>query len=353
MFKSRLSAWGFSKNSRDREYQICARLNKIRKQSGKPDSLFFINGNKRSLRDLRKYIKGRKMTEDEFLALAEQHVSDEQLNEEQNVRAVTPSPDAETTEGADEFQPSPPLRAKSDTPMFDAYSLEEATHGTFSSRMKLNIPHEERFFSQNAATKTPVSHHAGLPTTPQSSHSSSNGMAYLQQPSPRRRRRSSSCQYFDQRDVDIMAYHTVYSNSLPSTYGLDNLDAFRLLNPTYSSDSDMSDYNIICPKCHELVSTHFRSLSRFNDTSGASNYIPSPSSSQSMASPRSPGTGISSGPRSLFNPSPDLPTSAPALSIPSSSKEHDHSWKFVSWCYLACIQLSHHDSNPIVSLTFS
>jgi hypothetical protein len=94
MFKSRLSAWGFSKNSRDREYQICARLHQIRKECGKSESLFMINGNKRSLRDLRKYIKGRKMSEECFLALAEQNVTDEQLAEQHNTRAVTPPSDS-------------------------------------------------------------------------------------------------------------------------------------------------------------------------------------------------------------------------------------------------------------------
>ncbi len=370
MFKSRLSTWGFSKNSRDREYQICARLHKIRRLNGKPDSQFIINGNRRSLRDLRKYIKGRKMTEEAFIALAEESVPNDQLND-RNVRAITPPLESVTPKELDVDAPRHSAKTENTLPPKLEKAKEDAL-STFdaSNYMRHDMPHDNNSFSsQNESRRTPCPPPVGRPTSSQSAYSSSNSMAFSYQHSPRRRRRSSNCQYFDQHDVDMMAYQTVHCNSLAGTYGKDNLDAFKLLNRSYSSDSNMSDYNIICPKCHELVSAHFRSLSRFNDTSGSSNYYPSPSSSQSMASPppltvgpttNSHGstpstygaTPSANGPRSLFHPSPDIPTSAPALFIPTSSKEHDHSWKWVSRCYLACIQLSRHASNPAVSLIF-
>jgi hypothetical protein len=354
MFKSRLSAWGFSKNSRDREYQICARLHKIRKQNGKLDSLFIINGNKRSLRDLRKYIKGRKMSEDDFIALAEQTVTDEQLENERTVRAVTPTCETTTPEGLDEPD-KPPSSAKpernsdSDLPA-TLPRRKQATFSSFSSGQVIpDIPYGDQKFYPTPISPgpTPLAAENGagrafanMPNTPRSAHSSSNSMDFLHPQSPNRR--SSQCQYFDQHDVDIMAYQTVHCNDLRSAYATDNLDSFKLLQgkQVEASDSDAGEYNIICPKCHELVSTHFRSLSRFNDTSSSSSYVPSPSSSQSIASPSSP-----SGPRSLFHPSDDLPASA--LTIPLSIKEHDHSWKFVSRCYLTCIQLTRFATNPI------
>ena len=98
MLKSRLSAWGFSKNSRDKEHQICAWLHKIRKQRGKTDSLFLIHGNKRTLKDRKKYITGRKMSEDEFIDLAEQNISIEQLVDEGSVRAIAPPPECQILE---------------------------------------------------------------------------------------------------------------------------------------------------------------------------------------------------------------------------------------------------------------
>ena len=138
-----------------------------------------------------------------------------------------------------------------------------------------------------------------------------------------------------------MAYQTVHCNSLPGTFGKDNLDAFKLLNRSYSSDSDI---NIICPSCKELVSTHFRSLSRFNDISGSSNYVPSPTSSEPIASPRC--SDLHSGRSTITQKSSVLPDPLRTPSLPTSSTVNDHSWKWASKCYLSCIQLSQLASHP-------
>ena len=342
MFKSRLSAWGFAKNSRDREYQICACLHKIRKQRGKTDSLFFIHGNKRTLKDLKKYIKGRKMSEDDFVALAEQNVALEQLIDELNVRAVTPPPEGEVGnlgEGSDDGSwHTPPRNAKEEAspetampdmqhsggPALSYFAAEQLTTDALPTH-KINSARYRRRSSRELS-----------PLTPQSSHSPSHSITFSDH-SPRRPS-SSGCPLYDEQDVERMGQQTVYCNSLPQTYGADDLDSLRLLNRR-SSDSLAKEYNIICPKCGELVSSHYRSLSRFNDLSAGSNFIPSPTLSQPLNSPISPQPAT--GPRSLFNPSPDLPAAAPALTIPESSKEHDHSWKWVTFCYFACMQLEH------------
>lgn len=73
MYKSRLHAWGFNKSSLDREYQVAIILHAHQKEAAKHDSTFIINGNMRTLNDLRKYIKGRKMSEEKFLAIAQQN----------------------------------------------------------------------------------------------------------------------------------------------------------------------------------------------------------------------------------------------------------------------------------------
>lgn len=70
--------------------------------------------------------------------------------------------------------------------------------------------------------------------------------------------------------------------------------------------------------------------------------MPSPTNSSSSAYSPLPTTTQT---RSLFNPSPDLPSNAPNT-IPTSQVEHDHSWKWVSRCYLACIELSRAATNP-------
>ena len=67
MFKSRLSAWGINKNSNDHSYQLCAILHHVRRGMGKRNTAFVINGNNtRSVKDLRKYVKGRKLSDEKF-----------------------------------------------------------------------------------------------------------------------------------------------------------------------------------------------------------------------------------------------------------------------------------------------
>lgn len=252
MFKSRLSAWGFSKNSHDREYQICARLHKIRKESGKHETLFIINKDtKRSLRDLRKYIKGRKMSEDAFVASAEENVSDEQLASDQTVRAMTPPAegglddrDSEHEGGPEMENAAPGYPAKISTaPPFLSHRNTHSHTSLMHLKHENSSPSSSNAFSSSGAavrdllSSLPVSaaqsqfqpqQAAASPTTPASMSSSSHSMAFSHGHSPRRRRRSS-CQYFDQHDVDVMAYQTVHCNSLPSTYGTNDLDGWKLL----------------------------------------------------------------------------------------------------------------------------
>ncbi|OCT51449.1 hypothetical protein CLCR_08076 [Cladophialophora carrionii] len=113
MYKARLSQWGISKNYSDKDYQICSVLNHHRQKSGKRSTAFMIHGHKRSLKDLHKYVKGRKMTEEDFLASAlanvDCHGGDQQQQPEQyaHVRAYTPEPEVE---GDD--TPSAPARVR-------------------------------------------------------------------------------------------------------------------------------------------------------------------------------------------------------------------------------------------------
>jgi hypothetical protein len=263
MFKSRLSAWGFNKNSRDREYQHCALLLKDRKLQGRSETVFIIDEKRRrTLRDLRKYIKGRKMTEDSFCALAEQHRQDGQLQLDGTIRAITPPPDGEeeleSFGGAsrgkrDSSDPevahrsAPPYSAKASAPNFapvvqgitnDPILKQQEPYGT---RMKHDIlgPRSTSTFSPSHLK---VEQQAGFPSmsanspqTPMSPNSSPISRTLSQEPSPRPRR-SSQCQYFDQHHVDMMAYQTVHCQPLQDSYGVDNLDGFKLLQ-RYASHS--------------------------------------------------------------------------------------------------------------------
>ncbi|ETN46967.1 uncharacterized protein HMPREF1541_01157 [Cyphellophora europaea CBS 101466] len=354
MFKSRLHQWKFTKNSSDKEYQICAVLHKTRKDKGKFDSAFVINGNPRSLRDLRKYIKGRKMTEDEFLDAALESVNISKLDDK--VRAVTPEPEPESEEvgepqdSDDSDAPTQPSRYAKLTPSSSnasssphqssalhrdalAASRQIATSGASSS-----FNHGKRRSSQTShrhySSASSVSNLAGhgiaqIPSAPAFTPDtySTSPTSVTRHQTGRLSQRSSPRRSFDRSDIDSLAYSTLYSASLPQTYGTDNLDAWAaMMNVDGSDTSSLSDYDVVCPKCHRLTSDHFTSLCNLG-TPDSGVYSPSSQSNADMT-------------RDIFNPSPDLPAAANHFAIPAPTKQHDHSWKWVSHCFSACIYYS-------------
>jgi hypothetical protein len=70
MFKARLGHWGVNKNSKNNDWGAIAKLHKIRKESGKSATEFLVHGRKRTLAQLRKHIKSKSMTDQDFLAAA-------------------------------------------------------------------------------------------------------------------------------------------------------------------------------------------------------------------------------------------------------------------------------------------
>lgn len=366
MFKSRLHHWKFTKNSSDKEYQICAALHKIRKDTGKSDTAFVINGNTRSLRDLRKFIKGKKMSEDDFYAAAMHHVDVAKLDGK--VRAVTPEPgldgagDAQDSDDSDppagasryaKVTPSSSSNASSSphqsSALRDALTASRspyqhpAHHGT--APVGASSPSAQRRSSQShpsqrhRSTNSSSSYHAYDPTsTPIQTQSIPLGAglsaftpdSYSTSPSNGRTSRHSSPRWsFDRGDIDRLAYSTLYSASLPQTYGVDNLDAWAAIMHSESDTSSLSDYDVICPRCHRLTSDHFSSLCNLEGGDSATH-------SPISVSNRLPESST----RDLFNPSPDLPVNAKHFALPTPTKQHDHSWKWVSHCFSACIYYS-------------
>src|SRR5271155_4877521 len=87
MFKGRIRLWEFNKNIREGDWAALAILHKIRKDRGKRATEFLVHDKKKTVADLRKHIKSKSMSEDEFLAAA--------LNSAipDYVRSYTPDPE--------------------------------------------------------------------------------------------------------------------------------------------------------------------------------------------------------------------------------------------------------------------
>ncbi|OQV09548.1 Clr5 domain-containing protein isoform 1 [Cladophialophora immunda] len=382
MYKARLSQWGISKNYSDKDYQICAVLHHTRQKSGKRSTAFVIHGHKRSLKDLNKYIKGRKMTEEDFLASALANVkcstaADQQQEQYAHVRAYTPEPEAEAEEApppssAPRGRPPAEIAANvpsaKDSPRGAASESVSSVPGPGPGPASCSTAPTSAFAHQHSPTSPSQRwspHHAASPYLPLAvsppqrhgpyfpSKESTTTTTYSSDASPSSSSRahavsspqdaplSAALSYTypapyeplatveDQvrhagtvydtspvmtcnqlgRDVEYMALQLVDAPPLKSLCGHDDIRSWALLFADSSSEDSM-DYEQICPTCHESTREHFISL---------------------------PNLEMPQLPRNILNATQDLPEST--ISIPASSRGHEHSWKWVARCFAACIYL--------------
>ncbi|KIW66971.1 hypothetical protein PV04_06251 [Phialophora macrospora] len=418
MYKARLSQWGISKNYSDKDYQICSVLNHYRQKSGKRSTAFMIHGHKRSLKDLHKYVKGRKMTEEDFLATALANVDcksgDQQHQPEQyaHVRAYTPEPEAADGEDTTPSSSSAPARVRpadivanlhlslnaninaapfspntaatahdavapgpascSTAPTTSSLSNSAFTSTTHhdspasqkkhrSPRAKASpsipltlatqvtpsdqhqhqhkqpqrqgsrFPPKESTVTWPPPSNSPISSRGGyLVSSPQGTPSSYTFSSANEPPAPFEEQVCHAGSFYDSssptvpcqrlgRDVEFMALQIIDAPPLRSLCGHDDIRAWSLMMTDSSSssgsspDGDGMDYEQICPTCHESTREHFISLPNLET-------VPVPA-------------------RNILNATHDLGQPQPAMSLPASSRGHDHSWRWVARCFAACIYL--------------
>ncbi|KAK4938541.1 hypothetical protein LTR10_021073 [Elasticomyces elasticus] len=375
MYKARLAQWGFSKNYSDKDYQICAVLHHARQKSGKHRTAFIIHGHKRSAKDLHKYIKGRKMSEDAFLATALKNIrldNEQERDQLAHVRAYTPPPAGPNTpqneRDGDDYLYSPMTVQSTSTAKQSPTETVMSGSGSFSAYR--NSPTFSRPASQGKTRSTAlypaplsatdltlsrqqiyVSQYASSDNTPdpstvtwqsqlQQSSFSRLGPSPLDQHLPAASNIPMASSYDSLtiqgslngsptmgcpslgRDVEYMALQVVDAPSLRSLCGHDDLHAWRLLSSDTSSLSSASSlsasdgFEHVCPTCHDLTRNHFISLPNLENTN-------SPAARSR---------------RSILNETSDV--TEMTMSVPTSSRGHQHSWKWVARCFAACIYLS-------------
>lgn len=365
MYKARLSQWGISKNYSDRDYQICAVLNHIRQTNGKGRTAFVIHGHKRSLKDLHKYIKGRKMSEDEFLASALKNIDygdQQQQIQYAHVRAYTPEPEVENDNHDDPHKPSdtattttgrlsnasPNNRCSTANLSPTATGTDSVAGSSVSSSCLFLPPYtpssQDPSPYDNASPapimRTPTTHLTPSARPLQSSHLSSSrdsatsafiwpSQSTPLTPSPwqpptiqvyehqhaaadQDTCASFRCQRLG-REVEYMALQVVDAPSLKSLCGHDDICSWRLMSDTSTTDTE--DFEVICPTCHDLTRDHFISLPNLE-----------------LPPPRA---------RNILNENGGVAENT--ISLPASSRGHEHSWKWVARCFAACIYMKRGD----------
>ncbi|KAI1627802.1 hypothetical protein EDD37DRAFT_277000 [Exophiala viscosa] len=375
MYKARLAQWGFSKNYSDKDYQICAVLHHARQKSGKHRTAFIIHGHKRSAKDLHKYIKGRKMSEDAFLATALKNIrldSEQERDQFAHVRAYTPPPAGPNTpqnerddddhlysltmvQSTSTAKRSPTetamsgsgsLSAHRDSPTFarPASPSEARSTALYPAPVPatdLTLSRQQTYVPQYASTDVNSDPSAVTwQSQPQQSPFQRLAPSPLDRPLPAASNIPMAPAYNSPtiqgslngsptmgcpslgRDVEYMALQVVDAPSLRSLCGHDDLHAWRLLSSVTSSSSSASSlsasdgFEHVCPTCHDLTRNHFISLPNLENTTSPA------------TRPR----------RSILNETSDVADTT--MSVPTSSRGHQHSWKWVARCFAACIYLS-------------
>ncbi|RMZ78324.1 hypothetical protein DV738_g3955, partial [Chaetothyriales sp. CBS 135597] len=361
MFKSRLSQWGCVKNSSDKEYQVAMLLLEERKESGKQDTVFVINGHSRSVKDLRKYIKGRKMTDEQFTQLARQNEAAGDLHEvHDHVRCGTPDSDLSEMEAqqsptsalsqTDSPRPlmnlSQPVRTSlppspescllpldrppgfSLNPIQVPHSSPDTHRGRRNSiKIRKNRLSDSSIHRMTSISQTAPGGGQMAMEGVEKSFTPPSSMPEASQPffTPRH---SPGCDHFCLEDVDMLASSAVHSNPLPGTFGVDNQDALKLLNPPLSKTA--SGANLTCENCNPPNASHFSSPEQIYDSWSTT------SSSRPVSSHQSP--------RLILNPSDDMPLDA--FQVAPSSKDHDYCSRWASLCFLTCIYSTKHEASP-------
>jgi hypothetical protein len=306
MFKGRIRQWEFNKNIRGDDWAALAILHKIRKDSGKRSTEFLVHGKKKTVADLRRHIKSKNMSEDEFLAAAlDSTIPD-------HVRSYTPdlekrewSPNQSSGE-----ELSSPSSTKSAQP--NALRLSPTSSPSFLSPFNdtSSISHYDPSLGDLPTPSTRIteySHPEGAPHFDDCPDYESDFVMV----SPDITQLDDACDVLCdqvQRDVVTMASQLLKPTSLMTSYGAEDIPSVRLMCATPPPDSAWQPPHL-CSKCHRPSSTHFISLAR-------------------LAPPNTVG-------RNLLNNS-----QGESMTLPSTTKDYDGATRWVSLCFSACIYMS-------------
>ena len=302
MYKARLQRWGFSKNSKRDDWAAIANLHKTRLELGKPSAEFLVHGRKKTVRDLRMYIRSRKMSEKSFLEASEECIVPP------HVRCYTPdlggTRSSSSQSSSEGFSTPSPQQVSS--------RLRLAATASNSPPLLLPTTSKETNHNQMSSGNLPI------PSTTDGEHfqgselqldDMSSGADFVLLPSISV---STPCLshtpcHQTQQDIRTMASQMITPVSLMSAYGTEDIQSWIFINSN-SPPSTPQNSETACPNCHQPSSAHFVSL-------------------ESLA-PLNPEQ------RDLLCDSTDH-----RMTLPSTMQDRGGPWTWAALCFLACIYL--------------
>lgn len=308
MFKSRLQQWGFVKNLSSNDWHALAKLYKARRGSGKQATEFLVNGRRKTVADLQKHIRSlsQKLSEEEFLAAAESVIVPP------HVRSYTPDPGG--TPNSSSYSPS---LSSSNGSISSTLHFTPISANTLLSHLQPSSMKDRPLHFEDGAA--PISSTSSLrhPTTEAAlqqesvtdedyvlvSNSSETVSEALSSP--------SSCDQV-QQDVRTMAWQVVKPVPLMSRYDAEDIRSWVLVNSTEATEGAQGN-ETLCPKCSQALSEHCIRLEEL-----------APSNQH---------------PRNLL-----CSAAQEAMILPSTTEGRGEAWRWMAFCFGACIHMSRGDT---------
>jgi tetratricopeptide (TPR) repeat protein len=254
MFKTRLAQWGYLKKMRDVDWQAVAVLHKQRKKSGQKPSAFKVHSRKIKLADLRKYLKDRKISEEDLLAEATANDITSQ-NIPDHIRCFTPlattdpaSPVPDSTQDSSASDRSPARRPLDKT---HCGSASPAMSASARSEPFEFIESHRSTSSEAANNDMSISGPAGANAQSSSEHlvqigcnTAVHGLAPLETD-------ASFCDQV-QQNLGLLCARGLTPDSLDLSSGATTIEPWTFLNPP----DDTGSPSVLCSKCHTQISSH-------------------------------------------------------------------------------------------------
>lgn len=313
MFKARLGPWGLNKNSKNNDWGAIAKLHKIRKESGKSATEFTVHGRKRTLAQLRKHIKSKSMTDQQFLTAALD------IEIPSYIRCYTPeAEDGATNAGASTLHHPP--RSALPTPRLEKLLLSSTQSGLAQLSVASLLNQQKK--GDGSLLSGPQSPPLGLPSRPEVSppagawthrrHSLSDHGTVSASPSRPTPKPSpplpTPCHHI-QTQLNQMAKQALVPSPAQQS-DFEDLESWVFM--TNPSNKINRSPVLNCSHCHKSVSSHLTSLD---------DYVHVDRSSNSTTSP---------------------------LPQPNSLLTDEHRAAALKWvvrCFSACIYMTHGTSN--------
>lgn len=254
MIKQRCKEWHYQKNAKKDDWGVLAILDDKRKKAGKPLTVFEIHGQRRTTKDLHRFIRNQQTTPEDFLAAY--------LNSGHKVppyiRALTPEAGSTKVAPPSANDPYPDLGSpSSDSTSTAHHILSESPQLTHQSSTNPSSPHRPGIGRRRLlSSKGDVIKHESSPQIARTNVGPSKEIGLSSSSTP------TVCQY-PQTQLLQMSGQILQPSSQASHLTEQSEEYWAMITPRACRSDSNFDIAFTCSKCHQPSSLHFPSIDNF------------------------------------------------------------------------------------------